>query len=102
MTACILFAIGVQSQAADFMDSKCRDFRKSFSIDKRTIERPEPPFCATMFGQFDELSFNRCRSEMEDYRNKVAKFTDCLFDENERATEEFNTAVQNFNRRVGR
>ncbi|TBC65046.1 hypothetical protein ELH36_21020 [Rhizobium ruizarguesonis] len=90
-----------ESAASDFLDSKCRDYRHTFGLDKRTIQRPEAPFCATSFGSFDEYSFTSCRAEMEEYRRKVAGFADCLADESDRATEEFNDAVKSFNRRVG-
>ncbi|MDQ0558697.1 hypothetical protein QO004_000472 [Rhizobium mesoamericanum] len=101
LAAVLLFIGAAESKAADFMDSKCRDFRKGYGLDKRTIERPEPPYCVTMFGQFDEISFNSCRAEMQNYRNEVAKFTDCLIDESDRATEEFNSAVRSFNQKAG-
>ncbi|TBY41602.1 hypothetical protein [Rhizobium leguminosarum] len=89
------------SQAQDYLDSKCREFRPNI-IDKTAIKRPEPPNCATTFFSFDEYSFGRCRSEMEDYRQQVANFTDCLVDENKRAVKEFNDAVASFNQRASR
>ncbi|QHW26645.1 hypothetical protein GYN07_20920 [Rhizobium leguminosarum bv. viciae 248] len=89
------------SQAQDSLDFKCREFRPS--LEKRSVERPEPPFCGTSFAPFfDEFSFNSCRSEMEQYRQKVADFADCLVDENKRAVKEFNDAVTSFNQRAGR
>jgi hypothetical protein len=90
------------SQAQDFLDSKCREFRPNI-IDKASVKRPEPPSCATSFGSFyDDYSFNTCRSEMEEYRQKVSAFTECLVDENKRAAKEFNDAVTSFNLRASR
>lgn len=98
--AAILAALATGASAQDIMDTKCRQFRPPLDLLKRTIERPQQPFCATSFGTFDEFSFQTCRSEMEDYRQKIQDFAECLAYENERAVSEFNDAVQGFNRRT--
>lgn len=95
-------SIASLAEARDVLDQKCREFRPSFGINKRQIERPEPPLCATMGLPFDEYSFQSCRMEMEDYRRKVDDFTDCLGAENERAVDEFNEAVRMFNLKASR
>ncbi|MDI7862542.1 hypothetical protein MRS76_11275 [Rhizobiaceae bacterium n13] len=94
---------GSPSLAVDILDTKCREFRPSYGINKRQLERPEVPYCATSgFSFFDEFSFNSCRSEMEGYRSKVEDFIKCLGAENDRVVDEFNEAIGDFNRKASR
>jgi len=93
-----LMTTGVNAQS--LMDTECREYRQVMSINKRTVERPEPPYCATSFGPFDEFSFETCKRDMEEYQRKVEGFSECLVDENKRAVSEFNDAVRSFNIRA--
>lgn len=80
---------------------------------------PSAPYCASSYGAFDDQwEFDRCRSEMESYRDEVEEFVSCLqrkvdaaFDEAEdvkrsasndadNATSEYSDAVDSFNRRA--
>jgi hypothetical protein len=69
---------------------------------------PDAPYCASRFGPFeDEDEFNRCKREMESYRSDVEELLDCLRDESEdlkrqgdNAANEYDDAVQSFNRRA--
>ncbi|MBB2678696.1 UNVERIFIED_ORG: hypothetical protein M2312_002199 [Rhizobium esperanzae] len=73
---------------------------------------PSAPSCASSFGGFDdEWEFDRCKREMESYKDDVERFIGCNNDEaeaalrkarddNESATSEYNDAVETFNRRA--
>lgn len=90
------FGAATPAQAFDF---ECSDFRPL--LQDRQVERPEAPYCATSFGSFtDEYQFDRCRSEMSAYQEKVNQFGKCLAGEQKRAIEEFNEAVRSFNARA--
>lgn len=62
---------------------------------------PNAPFCATTYGKFDDDSdFNLCKSEMETYRSEVEDFLHCRKRESQEALDEYNNAVESFNRRA--
>ncbi|NEH44747.1 hypothetical protein GR215_23150 [Rhizobium leguminosarum] len=73
---------------------------------------PSAPSCASRFGEFDdEWEFDRCKREMESYKDDVERFIGCNNDEaeaaitkarddNENSTSEYNDAVEAFNRRA--
>lgn len=88
---------------------------------------PSAPSCATGYGSFDgEWEFDSCKRDMESYQSEVEAFYQCnkrqaqefvdkaeearteAEDEiqkaksaNERATSDYNDAVQSFNRKAG-
>lgn len=66
---------------------------------------PSAPSCASRYGSFDdEWEFDRCKREMESYKNDVESFIDCNNQqarrENEEAISEYGNAVDSFNRRA--
>ncbi|MGO7370405.1 hypothetical protein ACCT04_16405 [Rhizobium ruizarguesonis] len=74
---------------------------------------PSAPSCASSFGEFgDQWKFDRCKREMESYKDDVENFIGCNNDEaeaairkarddSESAKSEYNDAVEAFNRRAG-
>lgn len=100
IVAALAALITTDAGAQTLMDTECRDYRERISINSKTIERPEAPYCATSFGPFDEFSFETCKRDMEEYQRKVEGFSECLVAENKRAVSEFNAAVRSFNRRA--
>jgi hypothetical protein len=63
--------------------------------------QPSAPFCATQYGTFDDTyDFDLCRREMQAYKSDVEDFLSCQRNENERAVQEYNDAVESFNRRA--
>ncbi len=73
---------------------------------------PSAPYCANSYGAFDdEGEFDSCKRELENYKSDVEDFIRCNKREaqeaidnasraNSRAIEEFNEAVESFNRRA--
>lgn len=66
---------------------------------------PSAPWCAERFGAFDdEYDFDRCKREIESYKYDVERYTDCVADEARREIDEaidnYNSAVESFNRRA--
>jgi hypothetical protein len=73
---------------------------------------PSAPFCATRFGSFDDqYDFDRCKSEMDSYKNDAESFLSCqkreaddylatLKRKSDGVIEEYNSAVETFNRRA--
>ncbi|MEF3133026.1 hypothetical protein OS035_16325 [Rhizobium sp. 268] len=73
---------------------------------------PSAPSCASSYGGFDdEWDFDRCKREMDSYKDDVERFIGCNNDEaeaavrkarddNESATSEYNGAVEDFNKRA--
>lgn len=66
---------------------------------------PTAPYCAERYGAFDdEWEFNRCKREMESYRDEVESFISCVSNEAEQqsqdAIDEYEDAVDSFNRRA--
>jgi predicted ribosome quality control (RQC) complex YloA/Tae2 family protein len=70
--------------------------------------QPSAPFCATRYGPFDDTyDFDHCRREMQSYKSGVEDFLSCqrnemenIRNDNERAVQEYNDAVESFNRRA--
>lgn len=94
-----LLLIYMQPTSVSAFDFACSDYRPLLRKDE--IKRPEPPYCASMGFQFaDEYDFERCRTEMEDYRRKIAGYSDCLASERKQAIEQFNETVESFNRKA--
>ena len=70
--------------------------------------KPDAPYCASRYGAFDDdYDFDRCKREMVSYRSDLEFFLDCLRRESEdlkrqgdEATDDYNDAVESFNRRA--
>jgi hypothetical protein len=63
--------------------------------------QPRAPYCESSFGSFDDrYEFERCRREMEHYRDDVDRYVSCLRNDREQAVREYNDAVESFNRRA--
>lgn len=63
--------------------------------------KPDTPYCATRYGKFDnQYDFDRCKREMESYRIDVDSFLSCQRRESQQAIDEYNEAVNSFNRRA--
>ena len=73
--------------------------------------KPDAPYCAERYGAFDDQDdFDRCKREMESYKDDVQTYLDCRSDEarraneagqdNETARNEYSDAVDSFNRRA--
>ena len=68
---------------------------------------PSAPSCASRYGSFDdEWEFDRCKRDMENYRDEVESFIQCNNDEihrahqaSEEAASEYSEAVDGFNKR---
>ena len=81
------------------MDLECSKFRPMLKNDE--LERPEPPFCAESNFPFqDEFDFNSCKRKMIEYQSDVRDYLRCLVTESDKATEEYNEAVSQFNQRT--
>jgi hypothetical protein len=73
---------------------------------------PSAPYCATRYGTFDgEDEFRRCKREMESYQSEAQDFLSCQKREvddllsvmkrkSDGVIEEYNSAVESFNRRA--
>lgn len=73
---------------------------------------PTAPFCATRYGAFeDESEFRRCKSELEFYKSEAESFLGCqkresddfllsLKRKSDGIIQEYNDAVESFNRRA--
>jgi hypothetical protein len=70
--------------------------------------KPDAPYCASSFGSFDDqYEFDRCKREMESYKDDVESFLRCqnlkieqIRSERQRAIDDYNEAVESFNRRA--
>ncbi|WIJ26587.1 hypothetical protein [Devosia sp. RR2S18] len=63
---------------------------------------PSSPYCADSYGPFsDGYDFENCKREMEDYGEEVEQYLDCLSTNSQAAIDEYNDAVEAFNRRAG-
>jgi hypothetical protein len=63
--------------------------------------QPSAPTCAGTFGAFDDESdFEQCKREMEGYKSEVENFLACQKKEDQEATDDYNNAVESFNRRA--
>jgi hypothetical protein len=62
---------------------------------------PSAPSCATRYGAFDsEDDFDRCKRQMSSYKSEVEDYLSCLRREADSTIEEYNSAVESFNRRA--
>ncbi|WP_141247138.1 hypothetical protein [Mesorhizobium sp. WSM3866] len=95
----LLLATYAQSASAGGLDLECSGYRPLLANDE--TKRPEPPSCASYGFQFSgEYDFDSCKSEMEEYRRKIAGYGRCLASEQEQAIEQFNETVESFNRKA--
>jgi hypothetical protein len=74
--------------------------------------KPSAPSCALQYGAFDDQwEFDRCKRDIESFKNEVENFMRCNNDEAERAirrannenqsaSSEYSDAVSSFNRRA--
>jgi hypothetical protein len=66
-----------------------------------SCSKPDAPFCATSYGKFDDqYDFDNCKSEMESYQGDVESFLSCQKRESQQAIDDYNEAVESFNRRA--
>jgi hypothetical protein len=76
-------------------------FGALIEIAAASCDQPSAPDCATRTGAFDDESdFEQCKREMEDYKSEVEDFLACQKKENQEATDDYNNAVESFNRRA--
>jgi hypothetical protein len=73
---------------------------------------PSAPYCASRYGAFeDQDEFRRCKREMESYQSEAQDFLSCtkreaddlistLKRKSDSVIEEYNSAVESFNRRA--
>ena len=63
--------------------------------------QPDPPYCATTYGSFDSsYDFDSCKSQMQSYQSDVESFLSCQKRDSQTAIDEYNDAVESFNRRA--
>ena len=66
-----------------------------------SCSEPSAPYCATKYGAFDdEDEFRRCKREMDSYQSEAQEFLSCVKRKSDSIIEEYNSAVQSFNRRA--
>ncbi len=59
---------------------------------------PTKPSCIDRYGTFDdELSFDRCKSEVESYLRNAQSYRSCLIDQVNNTKSEANAVVDKFN-----
>ena len=69
---------------------------------------PTAPYCATRYGSFDDQDdFDRCRRQMTSYQSEAQDYLSCMRREaddlkrkSDTVIEEYNSAVESFNRRA--
>jgi hypothetical protein len=62
---------------------------------------PSAPSCATRYGAFDDQDdFDRCKRQMSSYQSDAQDYLSCMRRESDNAVEEYNSAVDSFNRRA--
>jgi hypothetical protein len=69
---------------------------------------PSAPYCAARYGVFDDRdAFDQCRREMTNYQTEVQDYLACIRRETEElkrksdaVIDEYNNAVESFNRRA--
>jgi hypothetical protein len=62
---------------------------------------PTAPSCATRYGAFDDQDdFDRCRRAMNSYKSETEDYLACIRRESDHVIEDYNSAVQSFNRRA--
>jgi hypothetical protein len=65
-------------------------------------QRPTPPYCVTLYSKIDDpVLANSCTREMEDYQRDMDAFTECQREDARRAEDDYNAAVDNYDRRTG-
>jgi hypothetical protein len=63
--------------------------------------QPRAPHCASSFGSFDDrYEFERCKHEMEHYRDDLDRYLSCLRNDREQAVRDYHDAVESFKRRA--
>ena len=63
--------------------------------------KPDAPYCASQYGKFDDqYDFDRCKREVESFKSEVEDFLSCQRRENQQAIDDYNEAVESFNRRA--
>ena len=61
-------------------------------------DEPDPPYCLTAYGTFDEeWSFENCRLDMDRYQDEVDDLSECLKDTMEDAIEQYDQSVDYWN-----
>ena len=61
---------------------------------------PSAPSCAARYGAFDDQDdFDRCKRQMSSYQSEAQDYLSCVRRETDGAIEEYNSAVDRFNRR---
>jgi hypothetical protein len=64
---------------------------------------PSAPYCAARYGAFDDHDeFDRCKLQMSSYQSEAQDYLSCLRREADTAIEDYNGAVDSFNRRARR
>lgn len=52
--------------------------------------KPDAPYCATRYGPFDDqYDFDRCKREMQSYRDDVQSFLSCLKRESDQTINDY-------------
>jgi hypothetical protein len=80
----------------------------AISTSASACSEPSAPYCASKYGAFDdEDEFRRCKSEMEIYQSEAEDFLSCtrraaddLKRKSDRVIQDYNGAVESFNRRA--
>lgn len=73
----------------------------SVGLSHAYCSKPDAPYCASQYGKFDDqYDFDRCKSEMENFKSEVEDFLSCQRRENQQAIDDYNEAVESFNRRA--
>jgi hypothetical protein len=71
------------------------------SVSYAYCTKPDAPYCATQYGKFeDQYEFDRCKNEVENFKSEVEDFLSCQKRENQQAIDDYNEAVESFNRRA--
>jgi hypothetical protein len=62
---------------------------------------PSAPYCASKYGAFeDQDEFRRCKTEMESYQSEAQEYLSCVKRKSDSVIEDYNSAVESFNRRA--
>ena len=64
------------------------------------IKRPQPPGCVGYILPGEDFEIESCRSEVEEFKFTTNKYIECLKAEAKQAIDEYNEAVQSYNRSV--
>jgi len=60
-------------------------------------KRPAAPTCPYLGAFNDEIEFNSCKFETEDYQRKVKTYINCLREESDATLKEYNRVIDRFN-----